>query len=208
MSRPFAPPLLLHSARPARAAVRDGLVPVAPMRLALARAHEICGQARRTLALAAATAVAGPVYWIQPAWRLERLNCAAVAEWIDPGRLVFVHPPRVEDVLWAVEEVLRSGVVPLVVADLPEPPGLTPVRRLHLAAEIGATAGRAPVGLLLTPGPGGAPGVETRWSLAADHGTSRRTAWRLDLLRARTEPPANWQVRQDVDGRLVAAKPA
>ncbi len=205
MSRPVAPHLLLRSARPAHDPAKGGLVPVAPMRLALARAHEICGMARRTLALAAAASVEGPVYWIQPAWLPERLNGAAVSDWIDPGRLVFVHPRRAEDVLWAVEEVLRSGVIPLVVADLPEPPSLTPVRRLHLAAETAAATGRAPVGLLLIPGQGGAPGIETRWSFAADHGIERRTAWRLDRLRARSDPPATWRVRRDRDGRLIAA---
>jgi protein ImuA len=43
---------------------------------------------------------------------------AGVREEIDPGRLIFVDPTRPEDILWSMEEALRTGIVPLVVADL------------------------------------------------------------------------------------------
>ncbi|WP_369908011.1 hypothetical protein [Tropicimonas sp. IMCC34043] len=197
-----------HDRRPALS-VSEG------MTLTLARAHELCGPARRLLALAVAAASSGPVLWIAPAWAPERLNGEGVTEWIDPGRLLLLRAPRPEDLLWSMEEALRSGQVPLVVAELPEPPGLTPVRRLHLAAEAGAAAaleGAArPLGLLLGPGDGGAQGVESRWHLAPRHdGTvtgagSGEFRWWLERRRARTAPPAGWmlgQQRQRRTGRL------
>ena len=55
--------------------------------------------------------------------------------------------------------------------------------------------GRAPLGLLLTPGDGGAQGVETRWHMAASHqGEARR--WTLTRRRARALPPVSWQATQ------------
>ncbi|MEM9432855.1 MAG: hypothetical protein AAGA12_02955 [Pseudomonadota bacterium] len=162
--------------------------------LRLARCHEACGPARHSFAFLIAQQCQGPILWIRASWLPERLNAAAVLNWIDPGRLIIVEAARAEDILWSMEEALRAGAVPLVVADLPGPPALTPVRRLHLAAEAGAGQGRgAPLGLILTPGQGGAPGIETRWQITPDHAL-RQDRWHLTRSRARTEAPKSWQM--------------
>lgn len=164
--------------------------------LARARAHEVAGPARVVFALMVAARSTGPVLWLQPAWARERLMGDGVRGFLDPGRLVFGRARSAIDILWAAEQALLSGRVPLVVADLPEPPALTPVRRLHLAAETGAAAGTAPMALLLTPGDGGAPGVETRWHLAPAPGWAEGAAprWRLTRARARMAPPMTWEM--------------
>ena len=180
-----------------RARARAGVPFLGGLTLAAARAHEACGPARRTLACMAAGRLEGPVIWIVPLHATDRLNPPGVAELMDPGRLIFITPRRFEDVLWSAEEALRAGLIPLVVVDLPGPPALTPVRRLHLAAETGAAEGStAPVALLLTPGDGGAPGVETRWWIAPRHLGDRR-AWRLERRRARAAPPMAWALSPD-----------
>ncbi len=169
--------------------------------LPLSRVHEICGRARRTLAVRIAAKLlaeiksppsTAPIFWITPKWERNRLNTDGLVPLLPPQSLIFLDPIRGEDILWSMEEILRSGAAPMVVADLPDPPGMTQVRRLHLAAETGAGEGRfRPLGLMLTPGSGGAPGVETRWQMEPDH-TPGRVRWRLDRLRARMAPPKTW----------------
>lgn len=176
-----------HTARPALPVLGD-------MALPLARLHEACGPARHTLAMLVAAATRGPVFWITPAWLGDRLNPDGMTGFADPGRFTFLAPTRPEDLLWTLEEVLRSGAVPLAVADLPDAPSMTPVRRLHLAAETGAQTGpHVPLGLILTPGDGGAAGVETRWHMAPAHQAASR-GWTLSRLRARTTPQAAWHL--------------
>jgi protein ImuA len=189
-----------HGHRP-----RPGVAFMGDLTLAAARLHEVCGAARRTFALMVAGATEGPVLWIAPGWMPERLNPDGMRGLVSPSRLIFVTPRRAEDLLWAMEEALRSGTVPLVVADLPDPPGLTPVRRLHLAAETGAAEGACrPTGLILTP-QGGAAGIETRWSLAPRHPGTRAERWEMRRLRARTLPEAAWTVTAGPDGRFAPA---
>ena len=177
-----------------------------------ARVHELCGPARVNLAAMILNVSAGPVIWISPGWQAGRLYVAGLVAYADPARLIEVRARRPEDLLWAAEEALRSGAAPIVIAELPEYPGLTPVRRLHLAAQTGAEMARhrgrlPPLGLLLTPAMGGAQGVESRWHLAPrPSGTSLITlheAWALSRLRARMAPPASWSVRRAQDGKIT-----
>ena len=161
--------------------------------LPLCRVHELCGQARRRLALQIAAQAGGPVIWITRRHSPDQLNTCGMAGILPPGEVIFATTDRPDDSLWAMEEALRSGAAPTVVADLAEPPSMTPVRRLHLAAQTGAEAGLCrPLGLLLTPGQGGAAGVETRFGCDPAHGPGQ-TAWRVERLRARMLPPKIWR---------------
>lgn len=198
-----APHLLTRSTH--RATPDEGLRILGGLCLPFARVHEICGAARRTLALVIARETEGPIFWVRPRWVPDQLNGAALPHWVDPGRIIYFSARRPEDMLWTLEEALRGGIVPLVVGDLTGEPGLTSVRRMHLAAETGAKEqGTRPLGLLLTPGRGGAPGIETRWRFSPAHGMGGETAWTLDRLRARTLPPASWRVYPGKGGALQA----
>lgn len=175
-----------------------------PLTLARARVHEAHGPARHTLALLLARAMEGPLFWVAPAWVPDRLYPTGLANLgVNPGRITFVHARHPTDILWTLEEILRAGAVPLVVGDLPGPPGLTPMRRLQLAAEAGAAAsGHPPLGLILTP-EGGAAGAESRWKMTPAH-TPDRTGWTLARERARSDPPGTWQVAPAGDGFALA----
>ncbi len=191
-----ANPLLKRA--PARAVPALSFMPGTPdLRLPFSRVHEACGPARVRFAAWIAAQTTGPVIWIAPEWARNTLNPCGLSHLIHPSRLLFVTPRRPEDVLWCTEEVLRAGTVALVIADLPGLPNLTQIRRMHLAAETGTREGlgSAPLGLLLTPDIGGAPGVETRWKLTPSH-DAQPGQWRLDRLRARTAPQAHWLVTQ------------
>ncbi|MGY6547892.1 MAG: ImuA family protein [Roseinatronobacter sp.] len=171
------------------------------------RAHEICGPARRTLAIwAMQDCTEDATLWIRPRWSPDRLHPQAVADWVNPAGLITLDAARDSESLGCAEDALRSGALALVVIELTSPPALTPLRRLHLAAEAGLARrqardqGARVLALVLTPEEGGTPGVESRWHLVpcepgamADHGQAA-PAWVLRRLRARMAPPAAWQV--------------
>jgi len=198
------------------------LAPLPPMALARGRLHEVTGPARRALAaiVAGAAQAEGPVMWLRPAWRRDRLYPPGLNRLADPGALIELACPRAADVPWAAEEALRSGAVALVVAEFPVPPDLRQVRRLHLAAAEGlarARAGRgggriAPLGLALAAETveSALAGVDSRWRLAPLPPDPDRPPpswrgevlplWRLERRRARDAPPAAWRLLWGPEG--------
>lgn len=168
--------------------------------LRLARLHEVCGPGRRSFAMWLAQKTEGPIFWVSPKWLPDKLNPRGIAHFADPARFILLTPTRDEDVLWTLETALRAGQVPLVIGELTGYPALTPVRRMHLAAEEGAKInGSAPLGVILTPDNGGAPGVETRWHMAPSF-HEQATTWHLKRLRARTASPKSWDIAMGENG--------
>jgi protein ImuA len=140
-------------------------------------------------------------------WCLSRLDLygpGLAAHGLDPGRLVLVRTPRDAEILWAMEEGLRS---PGVLAVVGEVGSLPPVasRRLQLTAERAGT-----IALLLRRWRDGGQAAReralpnaaaTRWRITAlpsrpprDEPGVGNSRWRVELLRCRGGEPACWEV--------------
>ena len=104
--------------------------------LVRARVHEFCGPARRSLAAVLMGQTTGPVLWIFAGWQAERLFPDGLHGFTDPGRVLFAQARRTEDMLWTMEEALRSGAITLIFADLVDIPR-------HDACAPPASGGRA-----------------------------------------------------------------
>lgn len=110
-----------------------------------------------------------------------------------PRDLVLVEPARSADVLWAIEEGLKSGGLALVIGLLDAVP-LTPARRLSLAA----AGQRTPCLLLTHPRHPPAAATATRWRIAPapsrphpfDAGAPGPACVAVTLERCRAGPPA------------------
>lgn len=156
------------------------------------RTHEVCGPSRRAFSLMLASLMQGPILWIKSHWHRQDLNAQGIVNFLDPSRITFVEPKRTDDVLWCMEEVLRSGCTPTVIAECDTPPPLTPIRRLHLATEHGAQMSKGKLlPLILIPSDGGAQGIETRWHMSPRHDATHNR-WLIERRRARMSPPAAW----------------
>lgn len=175
------------------------------LRLRAGRAHEGCGPARHVLAAWVMGQMAdAPVLWIRLRWNKDRLCPQGLRSFANPRDLILLDAAQDIDALACAEDGLRAGAVGLVVLDLAQPVALTPLRRLHLAAETGLQRRKGggsragPIALILTPEQGGTPGVETRWQLAPCPAPARKLQpdphWHLSRLRARMAPVAHWQV--------------
>ena len=157
--------------------------------IASARMHEATGSGRVVFALALAAGLSGPVLWVQDARRRDGLYAPGLAAFLDPARIVLARPTGPLPLLQVTEEALRSGAVPLVLAELAEAPDLTASRRLQLAA--GTGGGR---GLCLIPEDRlRTNAAETRWRAEPVPGVDFCQRW--EILKNKRGRLGAWQVR-------------
>lgn len=112
---------------------------------------------------------------------------------VDPDRLILAAVRRPVDLLWTMEEGLRSGALAAVIGE-GTAADLTAARRLQLAAEAGNAAA-----LLLPLAATRSWTALTGWRVTAapaPEGPSR-PRWRVALERCRGGSPADWLVEWD-----------
>ena len=147
----------------------------------------------------------GPVLWCLR--RADLYGPGLMAHGFDPARLVLAVAPRDDEILWAMEEGLRTPGLAAVIGEIGRLP-LVAGRRLQLAAErSGVTA------LVLRRWRNGEEAATererpsaavTRWRVMSlpsrDSDEERlrhligRPRWRVELLRCRGGVPAQWVV--------------
>ncbi len=180
--------------------------------LAFAAVHELApalpihAGAAQGFAVALAALRRGSVLWVETDFaRMETgapygpglaLNGLAL------DRLVLLTVPRAIDVLWAMEEALRSRAVATVIGEVPDDRTLdegTATRRLSLTAR--ESAG---FGLLLRARPSpAASAAATRWQVAAmpgapdQFGGLGRTTFALSLTKNRRGASGRWLIVWD-----------
>jgi len=184
--------------------------------LALAAVHEIQGSSAAGFALhLLASGLSGEdcILWCVPEGRRDPLYGPGLWQaGIDPRRLVVAVCRDRDEVLWTVEEALKSGSVAAVVAQMDKdrsrgaagkPVALTASRRLQLAAEAGGG-----LGITLSEGGGalGPSAAATRWRVEPTPLAEARdrACWAVSLLRVRGGggPDKEWRVRVDRDGQV------
>jgi len=186
--------------------------------LALAAVHEVQGSAAAGFALhLLASGLSGEdcILWCVPEGRRDPLYGPGLWQTgIDPRRLVVAVCRDRDEVLWTVEEALKSGSVAAVVAQMDKdrsrggpvsgkPVDLTVSRRLQLAAEAGGG-----LGIILSEGGGalGPSAAATRWRVdpAPLFDMRDRACWQIALLRVRggAVPDKDWRVRVDRNGQV------
>ena len=130
---------------------------------------------------------------------------------LPPDRLLLVAARKDIDVLWAMEEGVRSGVPSLVVGEVMTA-DLTATRRLALAAQ----AAGVPALLLRNPRGLCASAAYSRWRIAARPSADTafaahapgRPRWQVRLERCRGGRPKTWTMEWEHEtGRLVVAAP-
>ncbi len=137
-----------------------------------------------------------PVLWCQSRQRGRPLYAPGLAAFgLNAENLIVVATDSDRDLLWCLEESLRSGALAAVLGETGSV-APTSLRRLQLAAETGGG-----MAFLLRPErTSAAPGpVLTRWRVGAAPSRPKRPGrwpgppcWQLELLRCRGGSPGDW----------------
>lgn len=139
-----------------------------------------------------------PVLWCLANSDLHAPGLAGFS--LDPERLIVVRARKDREVLWAMEEGLRSGPLAVVVGETGVL-DLTASRRLQLAAETGGTIG---IAVRLERAGDFPTAATTRWRIIAApsaeslEGVGMGNArWRVELLRCRGGEVGEWLLEWD-----------
>lgn len=180
------------------------VAPVSPLYLGAAAGFSV--------ALATRTDAAKSVLWIQPDYANLEGGCVygpgLVLFGLPLDRFLILRVRRSIDVLWAMEEALKSRALSMVIAELPDDlADLTMTRRLVLAAREGGA-----FGLLLRHRPTRAPNASmTRWNIAAalscpdPFGGLGAPAFDLSLVKNRRGTCGRWIVSWNEHERIFEA---
>ncbi|HWE75449.1 MAG TPA: hypothetical protein VG328_19975 [Stellaceae bacterium] len=147
-------------------------------------------------------------------WCLQRADLHApglALAGLDAKRLVLLRAPNERDLLWAMEEGLRSRALAAVVGEV-DALSMSASRRLQLAAESTGVVGFV---LHRTASEAAASAAVTRWRVAAlpsalvagEPGIGQ-PRWRVELLRCRGGVPKAWDVEACNAARHVAVSAA
>jgi protein ImuA len=153
---------------------------------------------------AAATFLAGILARLTPErpvlWCLQHLDLhppGLALAGLAAKRLLLVQAPNEREILWAMEEGLRSRALAAVVGEV-DALSTPASRRLQLAAESSGVTGFV---LHRSSGNAAASAAVTRWRVAATPSMPiagepgiGRPRWRVELLRCRGGMPAAWDV--------------
>lgn len=147
--------------------------------------HEAAGAAAAGFAAMLAGRLEGPVLWCVDAdARADLYGPGLEAFGLHPARVIVVRCQGRTDLLWAMEEGLRTPVLAAVIGEPPDIVDLTASRRLQLAAE----AGRV-LGIVVNPDGAGrftASALESRWRIdPVPAGDVMRPRWKIALERCR-----------------------
>lgn len=159
--------------------------------------------------LAQMTENGGTCLWISASPRLGAFPPALAAFGIAPERIVFVEAKRERDILWAMEEALKSKALAAVVAELPAM-DFAQSQRLQLAVEKSRVTGFAlrnrPMGM-------GNTACAARWRIRPLPSVLETgmpgvgfPRWEVELLKARNGNPGRWAVEW-AEGRFVLPQP-
>lgn len=140
-----------------------------------------------------------PFLFAAPRWWINEHGRPFSQGWRESDQ-VLVAVRTAQEVLWAMEQALRSGAVRGVIGAAVEDASLAQSRRLEFAAREGGATG-----VLLRGREGGLSAARRRWRISAagsaanplDPRAPGAFRIRAELVRSRSEPPGVWMLEQD-----------
>ena len=189
--------------------------------LRIGKIHEICGPAKTRIVTLVGAKTKGLIVWIRPEWEDFIINVDGISPWFSPNQLLLINAKSKNDLFFATEEVLRSGIPELTIIELPGTPNSLQMRRMHLGINAGIKLNHAkkPIALILSPNKGGATNIESRWyastlpcwkQLLDNEDGNLKQKWYLKRLFSRTHPIKKWSIetidrkQSDVRFKLVS----